>query len=91
VKAFLSDFHLGDGNLNRGTWGKSIGPKGHPSTRVRTMPTYNEGRAQLYAQEPYYYYKFESTINLSNVLFYEEGEGEVEPHLIQQNKKANKA
>jgi UDP-2,3-diacylglucosamine pyrophosphatase LpxH len=71
-------------HLNSGTWRKFIEPKGRPSTRMRTVPTYSEGGEQFYTQEPYFYYKFKSTINLSHVLFYEEGEGEVGPHLIQQ-------
>ncbi|NWG03560.1 MAG: metallophosphoesterase [Syntrophaceae bacterium] len=73
-------------HLNSGTWRKFIEPKGRPSTRMRTVPTYSEGGEQFYTQEPYFYYKFKSTINLSHVLFYEEGEGEVGPHLIQQEK-----
>ena len=70
--------------LNTGTWRKFIEPKGRPSTRMRTVPTSNEGGAQLYTQEPYFYYKFSSTINLSYVLFYEKGEGKVGPRLVQQ-------
>jgi UDP-2,3-diacylglucosamine pyrophosphatase LpxH len=73
-------------HLNTGTWRKFIEPKGRPSTRMRTVPTYKEGETQLYTQEPYFYYKFKSTINLSYILFYEDGEGEVGPRLIQQEK-----
>jgi UDP-2,3-diacylglucosamine pyrophosphatase LpxH len=71
-------------HLNTGTWRKFIEPKGRPSTRMRTVPTYIEGGEQFYTQEPYFYYKFKSTINLSHVLFYEDGEGEVGPRLIQE-------
>jgi UDP-2,3-diacylglucosamine pyrophosphatase LpxH len=71
-------------HLNTGTWRKFIEPKGRPSTRLRTVPTYKEGGIQLYTQEAYFYYKFKFTINLSHVLFYEDGEGEVGPRLIQQ-------
>jgi UDP-2,3-diacylglucosamine pyrophosphatase LpxH len=80
------DKPLGKGikHLNTGTWRKFIEPTGRPSTRLRTVPTYSEGGVQLYAQEPYYYYKFKSTINLSYVLFYEKGEGKVGPRLVQQ-------
>jgi UDP-2,3-diacylglucosamine pyrophosphatase LpxH len=74
--------------LNTGTWRKFIEPKGRPSTRMRTVPTSNEGGAQLYTQEPYFYYKFKSTINLSYVLFYEKGEGKVGPRLVQQKREA---
>jgi len=74
--------------LNTGTWRKFIEPKGRPSTRMRTVPTSNEGGNPLYTQEPYYYYKFKSTTNLSYVLFYEEGEGEVGPRLIQQEQES---
>jgi UDP-2,3-diacylglucosamine pyrophosphatase LpxH len=74
--------------LNTGTWRKFIEPKGRPSTRMRTVPTSNEGENPLYTQEPYYYYKFKSTTNLSYVLFYEEGEGEVGPRLIQQEQES---
>lgn len=70
--------------LNTGTWRKFIEPKGRPSTRMRTVPTYSEGGTQLCTQEPYYYYKFKSTINLSYVLFYERGEGKVGSRLVQQ-------
>ena len=72
--------------LNTGTWRKFIEPKGRPSTRMRTVPTYTEGGTQFYAQEAYFYRKFKTTINLSHVLFYEEGEGEVGPILIQEEK-----
>jgi len=84
------DKHLGNGirHLNSGTWRKFVEPKGRPSTRMRTVPTYNEGGTQFYTQEPYYYYEFKSTINLSHILFYEDGEGEVGPRLIQQEKEA---
>jgi len=84
------DKDLGNGmrHLNSGTWRKFIERKGPPATRMRTVPTYNEGGTQFYTQEPYYYYNFKSTINLSYILFYEEGEGEVGPHLIQQEKEA---
>jgi UDP-2,3-diacylglucosamine pyrophosphatase LpxH len=80
------DKDLGKGikHLNSGTWRKFIEPKGRPSTRMRTVPTYNEGGVQLYTQEPYFYYKFKSTVNLSYVLFYEKGEGKVGPRLVQQ-------
>ncbi len=70
--------------LNTGTWRKFIEPKGRPSTRMRTVPSYKEDEIQLYTQEAYFFYKFKSTINLSHVLFYEEGEGEVGPSLVQQ-------
>jgi UDP-2,3-diacylglucosamine pyrophosphatase LpxH len=73
-------------HLNTGTWRKFIEPKGRPSTRMRTVPTYSEGGTQFYTQEPYFYYKFKPTMNLSYVLFYEEGEVEVGPRLIQQEK-----
>lgn len=76
----------GQRHINSGTWRKFIEPKGRPLTRMRTIPTYKEGDTQLYTQEPYFYYKFKSSINLSYVLFYEEGEGEVGPHLTQQEK-----
>jgi len=80
------DENLGKGikHLNSGTWRKFIEPKGRPSTRMRTVPTYTEGGTQFYSQEPYYYYKFKPTINLSYVLFYEKGEGKVGPHLVPQ-------
>lgn len=55
---------------------------------MRTVPISNEGENPLYTQEPYYYYKFKSTTNLSYVLFYEEGEGEVGPRLIQQEQES---
>jgi predicted phosphodiesterase len=74
-------------HLNTGTWRKFIKLKGRPSTRMRTVPTYKEGETQLYTQEPYFYYKFKSTINLSHILFYEDGEGGAGPRLIQQEKK----
>jgi UDP-2,3-diacylglucosamine pyrophosphatase LpxH len=74
----------GSRHLNTGTWRKFIERQGRPSTRLRTVPTSNEGGVQLYTQEPYFYYKFKSTVNLSYVLFYEEGEGEVGPQLVQQ-------
>ncbi len=70
--------------LNTGTWRKFIERQGRPSTRMRPAPTSSEGGAQLYTQEPYFYYKFKSTINLSYVLFYEKGEGKVGPRLVQQ-------
>jgi hypothetical protein len=70
--------------LNTGTWRKFIEPKGRPSTRMRTVPTYNEGGTQFYTQEPYYYYKFKPTTSLSYVLFYEKGEGKVGPRLVPQ-------
>ena len=70
--------------LNTGTWRKFIEPKGRPSTRMRTVPTYIEDGTQFYTQEAYFYYKFKSTVNLSYVLFYEKGEGEVGPRLIEQ-------
>jgi UDP-2,3-diacylglucosamine pyrophosphatase LpxH len=78
--------NLGKGikHLNSGTWRKFIEPKGRPSTRMRTVPTYNEGGTQFYTQEPYYYYKFKTTTSLSYVLFYEKGEGRVGPRLVQQ-------
>jgi UDP-2,3-diacylglucosamine pyrophosphatase LpxH len=81
---------LGKGmrHLNSGTWRKFIEPKGRPSTRMRTVATYNESGTQLYTQEPYFYYKFESTVNLSYVLFYEKGEGKVGPRLIQQKQES---
>jgi UDP-2,3-diacylglucosamine pyrophosphatase LpxH len=80
------DENLGKGikHLNSGTWRKFIEPKGRPSTRMRTVPTYNEGGTQFYTQEPYYYYKFSSTPSLSYVLFCEKGEGKVGPRLVQQ-------
>ncbi len=80
------DKALGKGmrHLNSGTWRKFIEPKGRPSTRMRTVPTYNEGGTQFYTQEPYYYYKFKPTTSLSYVLFYEKGEGKVGPRLVQQ-------
>jgi UDP-2,3-diacylglucosamine pyrophosphatase LpxH len=84
--ALEKDLGKGIKHLNSGTWRKFIEPKGRPSTRMRTVPTYSEGGRQFYTQEPYFYYKFKSTINLSYVLFYEEGEGEVGPHLIQQER-----
>ena len=56
---------------------------------MRTVPTSNEGEAQLYTQEPYFYYKFKSTINLSYVLFYEKGEGKVGPRLVQQKQEGD--
>jgi UDP-2,3-diacylglucosamine pyrophosphatase LpxH len=82
------DEDLGNGikHLNSGTWRKFIEPQGRPSTRMRSVPTYNEGGTQFYTQEPYYYYDFKPTINLSHILFYEDGEGEVGPRLIQQEK-----
>jgi hypothetical protein len=55
---------------------------------MRTVATYNEGGTQLYTQEPYFCYKFESTVNLSYVLFYEKGEGKVGPRLIQQKQES---
>jgi UDP-2,3-diacylglucosamine pyrophosphatase LpxH len=84
------DKSLGNGikHLNTGTWRKFVEPKGRPSTRMRTVPTYSEGGTQLYTQEPYYYYKFKSTINLSYVLFYEKGEGKIGPRLVQQKQES---
>jgi UDP-2,3-diacylglucosamine pyrophosphatase LpxH len=80
------DEDLGKGikHLNSGTWRKFIEPKGRPSTRMRSVPTYTEGGIQFYTQEPYYYYKFKPDSSLSYVLFYEKGEGKVGPRLIQQ-------
>jgi hypothetical protein len=86
--ALDKDLGAGIRHLNSGTWRKFIEPKGPPSTRMRTVPTYNEGEIQFYTQEPYYYYEFNSTIKLSHILFNEEGEGEIGPHLIQQEKEA---
>jgi len=57
-------------------WREFIELQGCPSTRLRTVPTYNEGGNQVCTQEPYYY-KFKSTTNLSYVMFYEEREGKV--------------
>jgi UDP-2,3-diacylglucosamine pyrophosphatase LpxH len=74
--------------LNTGTWRKFIEPKGRPSTRLRTEPTSSERGEQLYTQQPYFYYKFKPTNKLSHVLFYEDGEGEVGPRLIQEEKQA---
>jgi len=71
-------------HLNTGTWRKFIERQGRPSTRMRTVPGHNEGGPQSYEKEPYFYYKFSSTINLSYVLFYEKGKGKVGPHLVQQ-------
>ncbi len=34
-------------HLNSGTWRKFIEPKGRPSTRMRTVPTYQEGDTQF--------------------------------------------
>jgi UDP-2,3-diacylglucosamine pyrophosphatase LpxH len=84
------DKALGKGirHLNSGTWRKFIEPKGRPSTRMRTAPTYNEGGTQFYTQEPYYYYKFKPTTSLSYVLFYEKGEGKVGPRLVQQKQES---
>ena len=84
------DEDLGKGikHLNSGTWRKFIEPKGRPSTRMRTVPTYNEGGTQFYTQEPYYYYKFKPTSILSYVLFYEKGEGKVGPRLVQQKQES---
>ncbi|HSB06436.1 MAG TPA: hypothetical protein VLK23_14725 [Thermodesulfobacteriota bacterium] len=72
--------------LNTGTWRKFIEPKGRLFTRTRTVPTYTEGGTQFYTQEAYLSRKFKTTINLSHVLFYEEGEGEAGPILIQEEK-----
>jgi UDP-2,3-diacylglucosamine pyrophosphatase LpxH len=80
------DFPDGAKHLNAGTWRKFIEPKGRPSTRRRTVPTYKEGDTQFYTQEPYFYYKFKSITNLSYILFYEVGEGETGPGLIRQEK-----
>jgi len=71
-------------HLNTGTWRKFIERQGRPSTRMRTVPTSNEDGTQFYTQEPYFYYKFKSIINLSYVLFYEKGEGKVGPRLVPQ-------
>jgi UDP-2,3-diacylglucosamine pyrophosphatase LpxH len=87
-EALDEDLGKGVKHLNTGTWRKFIEPKGRPSTRMRSVPTYNEGGIQFYTQEPYYYYKFKSTINLSYVLFYEKGEGRVGPRLVQQKQEA---
>jgi UDP-2,3-diacylglucosamine pyrophosphatase LpxH len=80
------DEDLGKGikHLNSGTWRKFIEPTGHPSTRMRSVPTYTEGGTQFYTQAPYYYYKFKPTTSLSYVLFYEKGEGKVGPRLVRQ-------
>jgi UDP-2,3-diacylglucosamine pyrophosphatase LpxH len=80
------DKALGKGmkHLNSGTWRKFIEPKGRPSTRMRTVPSYTEGGTQFYTQEPYYYYKFMPSPSLSYVLFYEKGEGKTGPRLIHQ-------
>jgi UDP-2,3-diacylglucosamine pyrophosphatase LpxH len=85
-EALEKEFAEGAKHLNSGTWRKFIEPKGRPSTRMRTVPTYKEGEIQLYTQEPYFYYKFNSTINMSYVLFYEDGEGKAGPQLMQQEK-----
>jgi UDP-2,3-diacylglucosamine pyrophosphatase LpxH len=82
--ALDEDLGKGSKHLNSGTWRKFIEPKGRPSTRMRTVPTYNEGGTQFYTQEPYYYYKFKPTTSLSYVLFYEKGEGKVGPRLVPQ-------
>ena len=72
-------------HLNTGTWRNFIERKGRPSTRLRTRPTYNKGGEQAYPPESYFYYKFEPPRRLiSHVMFYEEGEGEVGPRLIQE-------
>ena len=68
-------------HLNTGTWRKFIERQGRPSTRMRPVPAHNESGPQSHEQEPYFYYKFSSTINLSYVLFYEKGEGKVGPRL----------
>jgi UDP-2,3-diacylglucosamine pyrophosphatase LpxH len=73
-------------HLNAGTWRKFIEPKGRPSTRIRTVPDYIRDGIQFYKQESYYYYKFKATISLSYILFYEDGEGEVGPVLVQEEK-----
>jgi UDP-2,3-diacylglucosamine pyrophosphatase LpxH len=72
-------------HLNTGTWRKFIERQGRPSTKMRPVPKQNESGPPSNEQEPYLYYKFSSTINLSYVLFREEVEGEVGPHLVQQN------
>lgn len=84
--ALEKSFGKGMRHLNTGTWRRFIEPKGRPSTRMRTIPTYTEGGNQFYAQEPYYYYKFKTTTSLSYILFYEKGEGKVGPRLIQQER-----
>ncbi len=71
-------------HLNTGTWRKFIERQGRPSSRMRPAPEQNEGGPQSYEQEPYFCYKFNSTVNLSYVLFYEKGEGKVGPRLVQQ-------
>lgn len=68
--------------VNTGTWRKFIEPKGRPSIKREIVPTYNERGTQFFGEEIFYRYKFTSIINLSYVLFYEEGEGEVGPRLI---------
>ncbi|NWF94112.1 MAG: metallophosphoesterase [Syntrophaceae bacterium] len=87
-EALEKGFDKGIKHLNTGTWRRFIEPKGRPSTRMRSVPTYSEGGVQFYTQEPYFYYKFETTINLSYVLFYEKGEGRVGPRLIQQKQES---
>jgi UDP-2,3-diacylglucosamine pyrophosphatase LpxH len=87
--ALDEDFGKGIKHLNSGTWRKFIEPKGRPSTRMRSVPTYNEGGTQFYTQEPYYYYKFKPTTSLSYVLFYEKGEGKVGPRLVQQKQEGD--
>ena len=81
--ALKKDFGKGMRHLNTGTWRRFIEPKGRPSTRMRTVPTYTEGGNQFYTQEPYYCYKFKTTTSLSYVLFYEKGEGKPGPRLVQ--------
>jgi hypothetical protein len=52
------------------------------------VPSYQEGGTQFYEEQVVYRYTFETTINLSYVLFYEKGEGKVGPRLIQQKQES---
>lgn len=80
------DLRRGPKYLNTGTWRKFIEPKGRPSFVPKIVPTYSEGGTQFFGEEGFWRYKFISVINLSYVLFYEEGEGEVGPQLISEEK-----
>jgi UDP-2,3-diacylglucosamine pyrophosphatase LpxH len=73
--------------LNTGTWRKFIEPWRRYTKRVM-VPTYTEGGTQFYEEQIIYRYKFKTTVDLSYVLFYEEGEGEVGPRLVRQEQES---
>ena len=81
--ALNKDLKEGNRYLNTGTWRKFVEPW-RRYTKREMVPTYEEGGTQFYEEQIVYRYKFKTTVNLSYVLFHEEGEGDIGPKLIQQ-------